>query len=204
MFVVMSQPCKYNQKEIKTVIKLFEKGMTQFNLRKPELSSKIYTDFLDQIPTEYHCKIVTHAHHEILCSKYKIKGIHLNKKMRNQLEYSKKLNEYTRSFQDKNYITSTGFRSICEIQKTSSYFDQIYLSPIFTSISKTNYKGIEINVSKYKSFDIIALGGITTNNINQTKSLGYKGIAVLGSIWNKTNPLEQYDELHKAYRDNFI
>lgn len=204
MFVIFSRPHKHNQQEIEQVIELFQKGMSQFNLRKPSLNAQIYMDFINQIPLEHHQKIMVHDHHKVLCNNYNIKGIHLNKKTRTALETKQKLNNYIHQFQSQNYITSTGFRTILEIQNNNTNFDQSYLSPIFTSISKNNYKGSGIDISQYKNINTIALGGITPYNIEKTKSLGYSGIAVLGSIWNSTNPLQQYDKLSKAYQTYFI
>ena len=68
----------------------------------------------------------------------------------------------------------------------------MFISPIFDSISKVGYKSnfsqdklLETKNTGLLSNNIYALGGIDKNNINILKKYGFKGCAVLGTLWNE-------------------
>jgi thiamine-phosphate pyrophosphorylase len=72
--------------------------------------------------------------------------------------------------------------------------NDIFLSPIFNSISKVGYKSNfpeqELaeqmrNIPPDYKIRIIALGGITPQNIAQLQHLGFGGVAVIGSLWKR-------------------
>jgi thiamine-phosphate pyrophosphorylase len=100
-----------------------------------------------------------------------------------------------------NYI-STSFHSLEEIKQNSKNYEYAFLSPVFDSISKQGYKSTfdkttlktqltELN----KNVEIIALGGIDENNIQQAMELGFDGVAVLGAVWQSENPIEKFKKL---------
>jgi thiamine-phosphate pyrophosphorylase len=45
---------------------------------------------------------------------------------------------------------------------------------------------------------LIALGGITKNNINEPITWGFDGAAVLGSIWENENPIKEFIQINNA------
>ena len=68
-------------------------------------------------------------------------------------------------------------------------YEYVFLSPIFNSISKQNYNTKFTLHELHQASDIglidskvIALGGITPDNIATTMQLGFGGAAVLGYI----------------------
>ena len=65
---------------------------------------------------------------------------------------------------------------------------------MFTSISKKGYEGKGFDVNHLDK-NIIALGGIHIHNIKKAHSLGYKGVAVLGSIWQTPIPITNFKEI---------
>jgi hypothetical protein len=75
-----------------------------------------------------------------------------------------------------------------------------FLSPIFDSISKREYKSKFLNVkseliSAISGKNIIALGGIDEDKIEICRARGFSGVAVLGAIWNSTNPVEKFKRI---------
>ena len=43
------------------------------------------------------------------------------------------------------------------------------------------------------------MGGINSETIAETFKLGFKGVGVLGGVWNAENPLESFVELMRAF-----
>jgi thiamine-phosphate pyrophosphorylase len=43
------------------------------------------------------------------------------------------------------------------------------------------------------------MGGVNSNTLSKTIELGYKGVGVLGGVWNTDNPVESFIELKKEY-----
>ncbi len=194
MFILIS-PEKDLKNEISILNQLFEAGLECFHLRKPTKNKEEVVAYLNQIDSKFHQKIVLHTFHELV-NEFNLKGIHFSENMRIQhidhpSKYFINLNMFGKTI-------SSSFHEIKEVEDCYFEFDYHFLSPVFDTISKENYHGRNFNVTEVDK-DIIALGGITTENINQIKDLGYKGAAVLGSLWNSENPVEYFKNL----RSNF-
>jgi len=167
---------KFFEQEVEIVCSLFEAGLLCFHLRKPQSEKEEIRRFLEKIPQKFHNRIVLHEHFSLL-DEFDLKGIHLNR--RNSVPYEKA-----------GISVSKSCHTIEEIKVEISACDYVFLSPIFDSISKTGYKKAfsEMELMKAKQDNIInekviALGGITPENIAQVRSYGFGGVAVLGGIW---------------------
>jgi len=167
---------KFFEKEAEIVCSLFEAGLLCFHLRKPQSEKEEIRCFLEKIPQKFHNRIVLHEHFSLL-DKFDLKGIHLNR--RNPVPYEKA-----------GISVSKSCHTIEEIKAEISAFDYVFLSPIFDSISKTGYKKAfsheELMKAKQENIineKVIALGGITPENITEVKFYGFGGVAVLGGIW---------------------
>lgn len=194
MLIIISPEEDLNN-ELSILNQLFEAGLECFHLRKPTKNKEEVVAYLNQIDSKFHQKIVLHTFHELV-NEFNLKGIHFSENMRIQhidhpSQYFINLNMFGKTI-------SSSFHEIKEVENCYFEFDYHFLSPVFDTISKENYHGRNFNVTEVDK-DIIALGGITTENINQLKDLGYIGAAVLGSIWNAKNPVEYFKNL----RSNF-
>ncbi len=181
------------ENEAQKINQLFEAGLLCLHLRKPNWTIEQHKELLNEIEEKYHNQIVVHHCHELI-NQFNLKGIHFTERQRrlhldNPGRYFKNLSMYGKTI-------STSFHSISELQEHYFEFDYYFLSPVFTSISKKGYEGKGFDVNNIDK-NIIALGGIHVHNIKKSYDLGYKGVAVLGSIWNN-NSLESYIELKKA------
>lgn len=180
--------------EAQKINRLFEVGLECLHFRKPSCTIEQHKGFLYEIEEKYHNRIVVHHCHELI-NEYNLRGIHFTEQQRKAHldspgRYFKNLNMYGKTI-------STSFHSMEDLQQHYFEFDYCFLSPVFTSISKKGYLGKEFDVNHIDK-NIIALGGIHVHNIKKAQSLGYKGVAVLGSIWN-ANSLESYMELKTEY-----
>ena len=166
--------------------KLFSQGLDLLHLRKPKASLEAYKQLLLQIPEQWHSRIVLHEHFE-LAEEYKLHGIHLNRRG------SVVPNAYHASI-------SCSCHTIEEVITQKDSKDYVFLSPIFDSISKVGYHAAfsptslkQAAVENVIDEKVIALGGITANNIPLVKEWHFGGVALLGDIWKRMSD-PQVDE----------
>ena len=177
--------------EIIILNQLFEAGLELFHLRKPEKNYKAHCDYLNQIETKYHNRVVVHFFHELI-NKYDLKGIHFQEqKRRDCLDMS---TDYFAGLKMNDKTISSSFHELEELEKCEFEFNYHFLSPIFSSISKPGYKGRGFDVN-YIDKKIIGVGGVTIENLSKFLALGYKGVGVIGSVWNNSNPIKQFKEM---------
>ncbi|NJB35422.1 thiamine phosphate synthase [Croceivirga sp. JEA036] len=187
----------YYPQEVNWIIALFEAGLERLHLRKPQWDLQQCNALLNAIPVEYHKQIVVHQHHA-LASKFYLGGIHLREKDRNEIKID--LASYCRKQQQKGKTVSTSFHQLETVITKGDYFNYSFLSPVFDSTSKQGYAGKGFNVMNLAQ-TIVALGGITSTTITQTKALGYSGVAVLGGVWQHSSPLDAYLALQKSWKN---
>jgi thiamine-phosphate pyrophosphorylase len=178
--IVISHSCPL-ENEAKILTDLFSRGLELLHLRKPNTNINYLKQVLKQIPNEFHNRIVVHQHYT-LSNYFDLKGIHIKSKNNNIAKT--KLTKY----QDKYNVISRSCHSISTLSKKINY-EYVFLSPIFNSISKENYNS-QFSLEELKQAQesgiidnkVIALGGITPNNVSIIRELGFGGVAALGYI----------------------
>lgn len=184
--IVISNPTAIAN-EINTIHSLFENGLALFHIRKPDFSATEMKDFIVSIGLEHSTKLVLHSHHQIA----EELGI-------NRLHFTTKDRE-TNPFKvwNSKWVISTSTHSIEEFNTIANFFEYAFLSPVYPSISKANYQS-ETNlfeaVKKRSNFQtqLIALGGIEAQNINEVTVNGFDNVALLGTIWNSDTPIKNF------------
>lgn len=174
--------------EVAAVNALFQAGLQTFHLRKPHSSINEMRFFLQAISTEFHNRIVLHDHFSLL-KEFALKGIHIN--MRNSIENAPNLEPLQH--------VSKSCHSLEELNHVAQY-NYVFLSPIFDSISKQGYTKsfsheelLHAKCTGIINEKVIALGGITPENMPQIANYGFGGVAILGSLWanfEQTNNIE--------------
>lgn len=177
--IVITNPTAVTN-EIDIIHSLFENGLKLLHIRKPDYSEAEMVSFLTSIGSDFRDQLVLHSHHHLANSF----GI-------NRLHNPKNLKEIVNS------IFSTSTHSIDEFNTLENNYSYAFLSPVYPSISKEGYQSeIDLceSVKERTNFEttLIALGGILAENISETLKIGFDDVALLGSIWNNTNPLENF------------
>ncbi len=193
--IVLIAPEEDVPNEIEILHELFKAGVQYYHLRKPFKDLEQHTDYLNKIKPKYHNRIVLHNHHELINS-YNLKGIHFQEQkcrdtIDNPTRYFKNLNMFGKTI-------SSSFHDPEELNRCYFEFDYHLLSPVFNSISKQGYKGQGFNVNHIDK-TIVGMGGVTAKNLSKFNRLGYKGVGVLGGVWNNTNPLAAFQQINEAY-----
>jgi thiamine-phosphate pyrophosphorylase len=194
--LVLIAPEQDISNELILLNQLFEAGLDCFHLRKPAKTCEEYCAYIDQIDLKYHTRIVLHSFHELI-NRYSLKGIHFREQER--IACLAVPSEYFRGLSMCGKTISSSFHEPEDITKCDFEFDYHLLSPIFNSISKQGYQGREFDVTQINKF-IVGMGGVSMINLEKFTKLGFKGVGVLGGIWNSSSPIRDF----KTMRDYFI
>jgi thiamine-phosphate pyrophosphorylase len=191
--IVITQPFFFDG-EAESINRLFLCGLQRLHLRKPDASTEEIEKLLQQINPEFYSKISIHDQFD-LAEQFDLGGVHFTFRSRQQLE-----DEFP------GRRKSTGCHSLAELTDIEGKVGYAFLSPVFNSISKAGYNAsfdlgeLKNWLAQPRKLDVIALGGITPANIGIVKSLGFDGVAVLGSVWQNDDPVVQFLELQKQIK----
>ena len=185
--IVVTAPTFFVEED-QIITALFEEGLDILHLRKPETPAMYSERLLTLIPSIYHKQIVTHEHF-YLQEEFKLMGIHLNARNPNEPH-------------DYSGNVSCTCHSLNELQSKKHFYDYVFLSPVYDCITKqgisAGFTAEELRkAGKERLIDskVMALGGITPDNILEIKDYGFGGAVVMGDIWNKFNACTDHDYL---------
>lgn len=181
-------------REVDFINRMFEEDLDTFHIRKPDYNKSQLVEYIEGINPVFHSRIKINSFFELL-RQYRLGGIHIPVAMtekRNIIDLKKK-----------DISISSSFHSYEEVKMKSKYIDYAFLSPVFDSISKKNYKSkFDYNelckVLELANTSIFALGGCKPENLYKVKELGFSGAAVLGAVWNSINPFKSFIKIKKA------
>jgi len=201
--IVISSTEISSSQEIEMMKKLFAEGLDTFHIRRPTYDYKKMKDYLSRIPEEYRNRIVIHSHPK-LALKFNLKGIHLTSKTRK----SKFKFWYIKKFvvaKNRRLTVSSSLHHLAHLDSFDPLFNYVFLSPIFDSISKKDYQSgfNEFTLKKgleRSKFTVYALGGVELENIEKVKEYGFAGVALVGSIWTATDPIQTFKEIKEKCR----
>ena len=183
MKIIAITPPHAIENEVVIIRRLLEKGVDIVHLRKHQ--SEFYEvdvitylrEILSALTLEEWGKIIIHDFPQ-LYYEFTLKGIHVNKNVTNLPK------DYT------GYKTRS-CHSFEEIIKYKNEYDYLFLSPIFDSISKPDYKSPYTHEMLQKASlegiidqKVIALGGVTFDKLPYLQSLNFGGIAMIGGVYD--------------------
>jgi thiamine monophosphate synthase len=168
-------------------------------LRKPSASEEKLRNLLDAIDPKNYDKIALHQYHKI-APDYGIKRLHFREKKR--LRWLKDRTPIEPRLKELSSVLSTSVHSVKDYKNLNREFDYAFLGPVFNSFSKVGYSSVikkETRLQQVKtSTRIIALGGISEENIIEAVQMGFDGVAVLGAVWKSyTNAVKRFILLKK-------
>ena len=178
---------------------LFAAGLTTFHVRKPGWSRAAVKDYLQAVPAQYHPRLVLHAHYD-LAFEFPLHGIHLTTSARQQPDTLRLLRRL------RGRSISASLHSLTEVARHRRRYDYVFLSPIFDSTSKANYRSNFHLPDVQRALaagqrrrgyrpQVVALGGITPATVGLARQAGFSGAAVLGGIWQQPDPVMAFRAL---------
>ncbi len=185
MLIVISDS-DFKPNEAQIINQLFQKGLDLFHIRKVGADQESLLKLIREISSEYHSKLVLHHDHEWGRS-IGLKRFHYSERDRERWN--------AQNWEVSNEeVYSTSVHSVEKFNELPDHFSYAFLSPIFDSISKTDYKAAIFDLEKRenKKAKLIALGGIQAENVNRIFQMGFDGAALLGAIWNNSDPVKSF------------
>ncbi|MFK8271177.1 thiamine phosphate synthase [Capnocytophaga stomatis] len=166
---------------------LLNEGLNYFHIRKPQFTEKMMLDYIEAIDKTHRSRLVLHSFHH-LAEGLGIQQLHFSESDRKNKAYERYKNHF---------LLSTSVHSINAFNQLNDTWQYAFLSPVFASISKQGY-GVqhtvfeELKQRTNTTVELIALGGISTENLCNLASEPIDGVALLGSVWQGDNPLKNY------------
>ena len=156
---------------------LLANGFDIVHLRKPDVGIDYCRELLELLTPSERARIVIHDHY-VLYEEYALRGVHLNRNISTYPSHYR--GSRTRSC-----------HTLEEVTKYKNECDYLFLSPIFDSISKRDYRSKfsheELLMASNDGIidnKVIALGGVTPDKVDYLKSLHFGGVAMMGALIN--------------------
>lgn len=198
MEIAIITSSKNHEEETELVTKLFEAGLSTLHLRKPRLSTKQLTRYIEKIPAHFHNRIIIHSHHDLIF-KFNLKGIHFTNV---HLERKFKKWWFLRKLRvsGKKIYSSRSYHKLSEVYNTEEIkFNCYLLGTVFNSLTNTYYSGFYehgiVAAIKSSGKDFFARGGINENTIEKAHELGFKGVALNSVIWKSETPFQKFMDI---------
>ena len=178
MKLIIMTKATFFVEEDKILTTLFEEGLENLHLYKPN-SEPVYSErLLTLLPDDYYKKITVHDHF-YLKEEYGLRGIHLDT-AESELPYGYRGN------------VSRTCHDISELREAKKKSNYVFLKNIFDSQSnpadKQSFSYEELKAAARQGLvdhKVYALGGINLDNIRMMKDLGFGGVVMCGDLWNR-------------------
>ena len=190
MMILISSP-RMRRGEASDLEEMFDSGLERLHLRKPDHSAKDVAKILDKLPEKYLGRIVLHRVPELL-KEYPVAGYH-----HSSIESIQKLEG----------TSSRSFHKFSRLRENKEDLDYCFFGPVYNSISKHGY-GPKVSMVDMRDYfaeeqeenrpSVFALGGIRRNKVRNLLSLGFSGVALLGAVWGKNDPVSAFEGFVKV------
>jgi len=183
--------------EPRLLTELLAASLEHLHLRKPGWPTAQVEALIQALPAQFWARLVLHGHPELV-RRYSLGGLHLTASQRAAAQQRPRLLP--------GQTLSTSFHSLAEIGQHRRRYDYVFLSPIFDSISKEGYAS-SFKLAAVQAYlqklarrpghqpQVLALGGISSENMGLVRQAGFAGAAVLGSVWGSADPVAAWRRL---------
>ncbi|MDR0536052.1 MAG: thiamine phosphate synthase [Puniceicoccales bacterium] len=202
--VVISTP-DYYRGEHEILEGLFEAGLSRFHLRKNRFSFREWCEWVEAVPEKWLDRIVVHAQ-PVIAGKFSLGGLHLRAGSRIPDGWS---DEIPLSY------SCSNFDDLARSRRAQ----YATLGPVFPSLDgggkfRRNRDGRDSEPQRtpeeYSTIleswrdnprccPVLALGGISAENVHTARELGFAGFAVVGAVWDAEDPVAGFQALHAGW-----
>ena len=163
---------------------LIDAGLKHYHCRKPKMNEAEFLAYLHTLPKACLAHLVYHNKNQQWHQDFGFEQLHGDyQSCQPGIIYSKSCHSMPEFNQAKGYHTA-------------------FLSPIFDSISKSNYpalpnlKQVLAQRSNFAT-QLCALGGVRQEDLTQLNDLGFQASALMGAIWQSPNPTKYFESCMK-------
>jgi thiamine-phosphate pyrophosphorylase len=203
--IVISPESEYPREHV-VLAELFGAGLGHYHLRKPRWSCAQLAAWLRGISKTFHPRIVLHSHHELI-SEFALGGLH--DRDEKPLTQTNTMGCFKAGvFRSRAVHDLVALSAAIGTQPSTAEvgYDRVLLSPLFASFSKPGYvPAVGISSDELKAIlalprraEVIALGGIDVTRIQACHESGFDGVAVLGAVWQASDPVRVFHQLKDA------
>jgi thiamine-phosphate pyrophosphorylase len=201
MKLIVISSSKLIENEAAIITQLFELGLPSFHLRNHKISTRKMAAYIDEIPKQYHHKIVLHSHFN-LGLRYNLQGIHLTKSHKVKKLQTWLILKLLR-FKNPNLTISTSYTAVSQVydysRRTKKRYNYVFLSPIFDTFSNKFQSGFTENQLREMMLkckvSVIARGGIDEQTVLKAKDIGFEGVALYSVLWKKKEPVVEFKKI---------
>jgi thiamine-phosphate pyrophosphorylase len=177
---------------------LFAAGLERCHVRKPGAARADLSAWLQAIPAEFRSRLALHQHHDLV-TELSLGGRHWRDE--GQEEVGRVI------VTPPSQLTSRSSHDLATLRASLGRYDTVFFGPVFPSISKPghgptgSWSTEELSLLLHqrtvaeRRTAVIALGGITAENLPQCCDFGFDGVAVLGAVWQAADPLRAFSQL---------
>jgi thiamine-phosphate pyrophosphorylase len=167
----------YFVEEDKIITALFEEGMDVLHINKPESEPLYMERLLSLLPTKVYGKIVIHQNYYLM-KEHDLKGIHIdNPNVPVPDGFKRHISRSTNKISD-----LKSFKKECDYVMLHSLFDSLHdevkASLTIEEMQEARRAGL---IDKH----VYALGGMSLENVQQAKDMGFGGVVICGDLWNR-------------------
>lgn len=192
MLWIAVTPPAFHEGEAAFISRLLAGGVDVVHLRKPGSAEAECAGLLEALSEDERARVVVHDHFD-LAARYGLMGIHLNS--RNPSVPEGFCGQLSRSC-----------HSLEEVRRFKPECGYVFLSPVFDSISKQGYRAGFAPEELFRAARegiidrrVMALGGITPDNLARVRAWGFGGAAVLGDLWQGYRRADDLPELLRRF-----
>ncbi|SDY59273.1 thiamine phosphate synthase [Hymenobacter psychrophilus] len=186
--------------ETELVGEMLAAGLARFHVRKPAWEPAAIADYLARLPARYLPRVVVHGQ-PALVREFRLGGLHLTAAARAACR--------RRPLLLPGQTLSTSFHHLAELRAHRRCYDYVFLSPVFDSLSKTDYPAAFSLEALTKALtplrnragyspQVMALGGVDEHRLAAVRQAGFAGAAVLGAVWQSPDPVVAFSRLQLA------
>ena len=183
--IIMTSPT-YFVEEDKIISTLFDEGLDNLHLYKPDSSPMYAERLLSLLPDIYYRKITVHDHY-YLKNEYGLAGIHI------ESPDAPKPDGYKGRF-------SRTCMELDKLKAAKKKAEYVFLKYIFHSQSEKDADATFTIQQLEEASDmglidkhVYALGGMNLDNVKIAKELGFGGVVICGDLWNRFDIHNQQD-----------
>ena len=208
MRLIVISPEGDDERELPTLPRLFAAGLAHYHLRKPAWDRDRLVTHLRAIPTEFHPRIVLHAHHD-LADEFNLGGFHFRDDATGRagppgpprISFASHSQSDAPGGRALPFLTSRACHDLNHLRAQLASPVRLLFSPVFPSISKPghapafDHADLRAVLAPPRRAEVIALGGIDAARLAECRALGFDGAALLGAVWLAPDPVATFTEL---------
>jgi thiamine-phosphate pyrophosphorylase len=194
MRLIVISPESADAREVPALEGLFAAGLERYHVRKPAWDEAQLELWLSSLPQAWRTRLVLHRHPR-LAARLGLGGAH------ERDEGTPHARGQSRSCHD-----------VATLRQCLGAYDSVLFGPVFASLTKKGYgPAADFPWDSLKAAlgaprgpahtSVFAIGGIDGDQLARCRDLGFDGGALLGAVWNDTEPVRAFASiLEKARR----